>query len=109
MVSSASFMGRQTVHTMLPRVRNIIGDSAHTGEVLFVASCGLSGLKIWPLGPLPHWVEAELSLTCEDDRSLFVAMDDIVEEGLVPFVGMKVLFKLYMGRTGFGGCEVTSA
>ena len=106
MVSSASFMGRQAVHTLVPRVRNIIGDSTHTGEVLFVAGCGL---RVWPLGPLPHRVEVGLTVTSEDDRSLFVAMDDIVEEGLVPFVGMKVLFKLYMGRTGFRGCEVTSA
>ena len=50
---------------MLTRDRNIIGDSTRTGEVLFVAR---SGLRVRPLGPLPPEVEAELSVTSEDDR-----------------------------------------
>ena len=36
-------------------------------------------------------------------------MAEIVEEGLVPVVGTKVLFKLYKDHTGVRGCEVTSA
>ena len=66
-------------------------------------------LQVRPLGPLPLEVEAELSLTSGDGCWLYVAEDDIDEEGLVPFVGMKVLFKLCKGRTGFGGYVVTSA
>ena len=66
-------------------------------------------MYVRPLGPLPCEVETVLSEASEGDHQLYVAMSDIVEDGLVLDVGTKVLFKCYKDHTGVGGCEVTSA
>ena len=60
------------------------------------------------LGPLPFGVEAELFANSVDGRTLYMDMADIMEEGFVPVVGAKVLFRLYRHHTGVRGCEVTS-
>ena len=50
-----------------------------------------------------------LSEASKGDHQLYVAMSDIVEDGLVLDVGTKVLFKCYKDHKGVGGFEVTSA
>ena len=91
---------------LLAKDRNIIGDDLHTGEVRHVAK---SYVWVRPLGPLPSEVEAKLSEESEDELKLYAALADIVEDDLVLDVGTKVLFMIYKGNKGFGGCEVTSA
>ena len=62
-----------------------------------------------PHEPLPFEAESDFSEASEDSRTLFVAMDDVKEDGLVLDVGTKVLFKYCMDQMGVKGCEVTSA
>ena len=83
----------------------IIGDDTHIGDVLHVAR---SYMWIRPLGPLPSEVETELSEASEGGRKLYVAMADVIEDGMVLDVGTKVIFKVYKDHTGVGGFNVTS-
>ena len=64
---------------------------------------------IRPLGPLPSEVETELSEASEGGRRLYVAMADVMVDGMVRDVGAKVIFKVYKDHTSVGGCEVISA
>ena len=68
-----------------------------------------SHMWIRPLGPLPSEVETVLSEASEGGRRLYVAMADVMGDGMVLDVGAKVLFKVYKDHTGVGGCEVISA
>ena len=86
--------------------RIVLTDEVHTGEVLHVAE---GYVLVRPHEPLPFEAESDLSEASEDSRTLFVAMDDVKEDGLVLDVGTKVLFKYCMDQMGVKGCEVTSA